>query len=108
MRQSGPDDHGDQQGGAGELGEQSSGQRDGVVHGALADKGVGAEKYRELLQRVRDDPVVDPGASALTVEQPGGAQDLQVMGDGRLGQVDPDRQVADARLATGMAGHHTQ
>ena len=58
-------------------------------------KGVGAEQYRELLQRVRDDPVVDPGASALTVEKSGGAQDLQVMGDGRLGQVDPDRQFAD-------------
>ena len=34
----GPDDHGDQQGGAGELGEQSSGQRDGVVHGPLVTR----------------------------------------------------------------------
>ena len=31
----GADDHGDQQGGAGELGEQSSGQPDEVVHGPL-------------------------------------------------------------------------
>ena len=34
----GPDDHGDQQGGASELGEQSSGQRDGVVHGPLVTR----------------------------------------------------------------------
>ena len=66
------------------------------------------EVPRELLQRIGDDPVVHPGASALTVEQSGGAQDLQMMGDGRLTQVDPDRQFADARLATGMAGDHAE
>src|SRR6476620_4971194 len=35
---------------------------------------------------LRNDPAVDPRASTFTVEEPGGAQDLQVMGDGRLGQ----------------------
>ena len=34
-RNTGPDDHRDQQGGASELGEQSSGQRDGMIHELL-------------------------------------------------------------------------
>src|SRR6478672_10979668 len=50
---------------------------------------------------LRNDPAVDPRASTFTVEEPGGAQDLQVMGDGRV-SFDPDRQIADARLATDM------
>ena len=104
----GPDDHGDQQGGAGELGEQSSGQRNWVIHGLLVRTASVPSSNESCCSASANDPVVDPRAAPLTVEQSGGAQDLQVMGDGRLAQVDPDRQLADARLATGMAGHHAQ
>ena len=56
----------------------------------------------------RDHAVVDPGAAPLAVDQPGGAQHLQVVGDGRRGQVEGGGQVAHAGLATGMRADHRQ
>src|ERR1700682_4032652 len=54
------------------------------------------------------DAVVDPGAAPFGLEQPGGAQHLQVVRNGRLATLNPDRQVADAGFAAGVAGHHAE
>jgi len=67
-----------------------------------------AEDGGQLGQGGRYQPVDDPGAASLALQQPGLAQDLEVVGDRRLGQVERRRQVAHARLTAPVAGHHAE
>ena len=70
------------------------------IYSALADKphllrpaasgrsaGRGDEQPGHPHERGRDEPVVDPDAAALAVDDPGFAQNFQVVADGRLGEV---------------------
>ena len=43
--------------------------------------------------------MIDPDAALVTGEDPGIDEDLEVVGDGRLGKVQRLGQLADARLA---------
>jgi len=52
--------------------------------------------------------VVDPGAAPVTVDDAGFAQDFEVVGDGRPGQVERVGQVADAGFAVGVGGDQGQ
>src|SRR5690349_4407106 len=70
----------------------------------LRRHGGGCDRLGRRGERGRDDPVVDPGAAAVARDQPGLAQDLEVVGDRRAGHVEAGGQLADARLAAFGAG----
>ncbi|MPM88423.1 hypothetical protein SDC9_135527 [bioreactor metagenome] len=55
-----------------------------------------------------DEAVVHPGAAPLGAEQAGVLQDLQVVGDGGLGDVGEFGEVADAGLAARVGGDGRQ
>src|SRR5687767_8548248 len=67
--------------------------------------GLLAKPPGELVERAREDVVVDPEALALRVHDAGVAQHLQMMGDGRLAQVEERHKLADADLAGVLAQH---
>ena len=59
-------------------------------------------------QPLRQDPVVDPGATPLAVDQPGLAEHPQVVGDRRTGDRERVGQLTHAHLATTTRGDQRQ
>lgn len=66
------------------------------------------EERGELLQIVGTGPVVNPGPAPLGVDQAGFAQHLEMVGDGRPGEVERGGQVAHAGLAVGRGDQGQQ
>jgi DNA helicase IV len=64
----------------------------------------GPEKVRDVVEGSGHDSVVSPFAALLTGEDAGVDQDLQVVGDGRLGQANGIDEVADAGLLVLVGG----
>src|SRR4051794_12513609 len=62
-----------------------------------------AEPSGDLLERLGSYVVVGPEAAALGVDDPGLAEDLQVVGHGRLPDVEERRELANADLARVLA-----
>ena len=63
-----------------------------------------ADQGTEAGQCLGAGPVVDPDAALLAVQQAAFVQHLEVVADGRLGQVERAGQVAHAGLAAGVGG----
>jgi hypothetical protein len=59
----------------------------------------------QLLQRVGDDVVVGPQPFALGADDPGLAQNLEVVRHRRLGEVEQRHQLAHAHLAGVLSQH---
>ena len=66
----------------------------------------GAEDRGERVERGRDEGVEGPFAALVAGEDPGVDQNLEVMGDGRLGQAERFGEVTDAGLAVFKHGDH--
>src|SRR5690606_3038012 len=76
----------------GAFGGRLRGGLGGGLGGGLAERG---EQGAELRHRLRDHPVVDPGAAPVAADETGGAQHLQVVGDRGGGEVEGGGEVAD-------------
>ena len=71
--------------------------------GGLAARG---QDGGEGVECLRDDGVVGPFAALAAGKDPGVDQDLQVVGDGRLGEAEWLGELADAGLAVVVRGDH--
>ena len=71
---------------------------------AQASRSDAAEQRRQVASALGVDAVEDPDAALLAVEQAGLVQHLEVVADGRLGEVEGVVEVADAGLAVRVRG----